>query len=113
MDFFVNPAICHLSIANDCLAVMTVHSNDAFYELGGLTFAAWNWSHHLLYAIQEGGADHLFSQHSAFKTNLRHFLSQSFDSWINSMIVQGKVYGTLKALDKLLSHLVSALCYTV
>src|SRR6202046_2928972 len=56
MDFFVNPAICHLSIANDCLAVMTVHSNDAFYELGGLTFAAWNWSHHLLYAIQEGGA---------------------------------------------------------
>jgi hypothetical protein len=112
-DFFVNPAICHLSIVTACLAVMPVHSDDDFYELGGLKFAARSWSYHLLCAIQEGGADYLFSQYSVFMMNLRHFVSQSFDSWINSMIFQEGVPETLKNLDALLSHLVSALCYTV
>jgi hypothetical protein len=111
-DLFVNPVICHLSIVTACLAVMPVHSDDDFYELGGLIFAAQSWSYHLLHVIQEGGADYLFSQYSAFMMNLRGFVSQSFDSWINSIIVQEAVTKTLKNLDELLSHLVSALCCT-
>ena len=112
-DLFVSPPTCHLSLGMDCLAVMTVHHVDNdFYDLRVLKFAARSWWYHLLCAIkEEGGDDHLFSQHGPFTMKiLTDFVSQSFDSWVNSIIFQEKVQDTLENLKSLLLKLkVSAL----
>jgi hypothetical protein len=101
LHFFVNPAIQHLAIVTNCIAVMTTHNaDDEFYELGGLKFVAWGWLHHLLCAIrEEGGVDHLFSQYSAFMINLTGFVSRSFDLWMNCVIFQEIINFTLSTLD--------------
>ena len=104
-DFFINPSIRHLDIVMDCLAVMTVHSNDEFYKGRGLKFAARSWCHHLLMALEEDSStDHFVSQCCAFMTNLTAFVSQSFDSWINCMIFQTRVGAALKDLDLVIQN---------
>ena len=102
---FMNPSICHLSIAVDCLAVMTAHDGDDIYECGGLIFAARNWCDHMLFAIEEGGSNHLFSQNHAIMDKLINFVSRSFDSWVNIIILEVYTKAMLCGLDSLLSAL--------
>ena len=101
-NFFVNPLICHFSIVIDCLAVMIVHSGDLFQD-EGLKYASQSWCHHLLCAIEEEDSGNLFnSQDGAFMMNkLTEFVSQSFDSWIDSMIVQETFHTANTLLSKL------------
>ena len=100
---FIDPVTCHLSVAIDCLAVMTAHHGDIFYEIGILKYAARNWCHHLLSAIKEGcGGDYLLSQHDTFMNTLIGFVSGAFDSWINSIIWQVKSRKIMEILDLIL-----------
>jgi hypothetical protein len=106
-DFFIDPATRHLLIVSDCLEAMTAHNGDEFWERGGLKFASRSWYHHLHSAIKEDGGDQLlFSQYFAFMMNrLTEFVSQSFDLWIDSIIVQERIYHTSRIMDFLLSML--------
>ena len=99
---FINPTICHHSIATDCLAVMTACHGDIIYEIKILEYAAANWCHHLLSAINEGGSNHLFTQDDAFMDALKGFVSEAFDQWINSIILQAQIENIMKTLDFML-----------
>jgi NACHT domain len=102
---FMNPPICHLSIAGDCLAVMTAHDGKDVYESGGLKFAAISWCDHMLSAIKDGSGIHHLSQNHVIMNKLINFVSRSFDSWVNSIIFHRKAWDILKNLDSLLSAL--------
>ncbi|KIM73846.1 hypothetical protein PILCRDRAFT_14919 [Piloderma croceum F 1598] len=103
---FMNPTICHLSTAADCLAVMTAHDDHDIYESGGLKYAAQSWCHHMLSVINEdGGSNDFFFQNHVIMNKLTNFVSRSFDSWINSIIFHEVAYHILHTLDSLLSVL--------
>ena len=103
---FMNPPICHLSTAGDCLAVMTAHDCVDIYESEALEFAAISWCDHMLSAIKEdGGSNHLLFQNHAIMNELTNFVSRSFDSWVNSIIFHGKAWDIFKELESLLSAL--------
>ena len=103
---FMNPPICHLSTAGDCLAVMTTHNGQDIYESGGLKFAAISWCHHMLSAINmDGGGNHLLFQNHAIMNKLTNFVSRSFDPWVNSIIFHAEAQVIFKKLDSLLSAL--------
>jgi hypothetical protein len=102
---FIQPSIRHLSIATDCLAVMAVHMSDTFHECDGLEFAARSWCHHLKYTVQEEGSDNIpLSRDGDVLMKLTLFISQSFDSWVNSIIVQGRIGEILDDLNTFLHH---------
>jgi NACHT domain len=101
-DLFIDLAASHLSVAADCLRVMTAHG-DIIYEIKALEYAARRWCNHLLSAIQEeGGSDCLLSQKDAFMNTLMGFVSGAFDPWINSIIWQVESHNITKALDLVL-----------
>ena len=102
----MNPPICHLSTAGDCLAVMTTHDGDDIYESGGLKYAAMSWCDHMLSAINEDGrGNQLVFQNHAIINKLTNFVSRSFDSWLNSIIFHVEAYNIFRTLDSLLSVL--------
>ena len=106
-SLFVNHPTRHLLLVGDCLGVMRLHSGDDFMGVKVLEYASQNWLHHLLFAIEEeGGSNVLNTQHGAFMMDeLKGFVSQSFDSWINSIILDVKMSKTLYTLDLLLQKL--------
>ena len=100
---FMNPVSCHLSVVIDCLAVMTAHHHDIFYEIGILEYAAMNWCDHLLSAIEEGGgSDLLLSQNNAFLNTLIDFVSRAFDPWINSFLIKVEIEDTMETFNSIL-----------
>jgi hypothetical protein len=105
-ELFINPPVRHLSIAFDCLAVVTLHNGDDFSGRKGLEFACRSWSRHLLLAIrQEGGDSFFLSQHNAFMMKLTDFVSRSFDLWVNSIIAQCLIRDTLMTFISMVSAL--------
>ena len=98
---FIDPPICHLLTAADCLAVITNHG-DGIYASRGLKYAACSWGHHLRSAIYDGVDGHHYANDGVFMPNLMAFESCSLDSWINSIIVQERSTDILKALDSIL-----------
>jgi hypothetical protein len=99
---FINPSVCHLSIASDCLAVMVVHNGDNILEHKQLAWACRMWINHLLYAIREQGSDDsFFSRQNVndFMEKLIDFASQSFDFWVDSMILECAIRPTLDTLN--------------
>ena len=114
-DLFVNHPTRHLLLVADCLAVMKLHSGDGLVDVKWLSYASQNWLDHLLYAIkEEGGSNVLNTQHGAFMMDeLKGFVSQSFDSWINSIILDVKMSKTLYTLDLLLQKLKVSASYQV
>ena len=100
---FMDPPICHLSTAVDCLAVMTTHDDD-IYKSGGLKFAALSWCNYMLSAINDDGGNNRLLFQDDVMNELKKFVSRSFDAWINSIIYHcaGEIFVTL---DLLLSGL--------
>ena len=100
---FINPVTCHLSMATDCLSAMTAHHGDIIYKIKILTYAARNWCYHLLSTVKEreGGVD-LLSKDDAFMNALIGFVSGSFDSWMNTIILQIDIKDIVKILGSLL-----------
>ena len=66
------------------------------------------WSDYLLYAIREQGSDDsFFSQQNLndFMERLIDFASQSFDFWIDSIILECSITHTLETLNLVVSAL--------
>jgi hypothetical protein len=102
-DFFINPVTSHLSVAADCLTVMTAHHGGPFYEIRVLKYAARRWCNHLLSAIKEGGGGNpLFTQDDGFMNILIGFVSGEFDRWLNSIIAQVESVNILETLNLVL-----------
>jgi len=102
-DFFINPVTSHLSVAADCLTVMTAHHGGPFYEIRVLKYAARRWCNHLLSAIKEGGGDNPpFTQDDGFMNILMGFVSGEFDRWLNSIIAQVESVNILETLNLVL-----------
>src|ERR1700691_5654953 len=114
-NLFVNHPTRCLLLVGDCLGAMRLHSGDDFMGVDGLKYASQNWLHHLLFAIEEeGGSNVLNTQHGAFMMDeLKGFVSQSFDSWINSIILDVQMSKTLDTLDLLLQKLKVSASYQV
>jgi hypothetical protein len=109
-DLFINLSVRCLSITMDCLAVMVVHNSCDILEHEQLGWACWMWGNYLLYAIREPGSDDpLFSQQNVddFMERLIDFVSQSFDFWVDSIILKGSITHTLQTLNLVASALVS------
>jgi NACHT domain len=107
-DLFINPSVRHLSIASDCLAVMVVYNGYNIFEHKQLAWACRMWSRHLLYAIQEQGRDDsFFSRQNVndFMEKLIDFASQSFDFWVDSIILECAITLTSKTLNSVASGL--------
>ena len=107
-DLFINPSARHLSIASDCLAVIVVNNGYNILEHKQLAWACRMWCYHLLYAIQEQGSDDsFFSRQNVdfFMEKLIDFASQSFDFWVDSVILEGSITWNLKILDSVASGL--------
>jgi NACHT domain len=107
-DLFINPSVRHLSIASDCLAVMVVHNGYNILEHKQLAWACRMWSHYLLYAIrQQGSDDSFFSRQNVndFMEKLIDFASQSFDFWVDSIILECVITPTLDILNSVASEL--------
>jgi len=104
-DLFVNHPSRHLLLAADCLAVMKHHSGDDFSDVKGLKYASRMWLHHLFCAIEEGSGDNHFDSQHVMMNELIGFVSLSFDSWIDSMILQLFISDTLGYLNLVLSKL--------
>jgi hypothetical protein len=105
-ELFIDPPVCRLSIASNCLAVIIAHNGDDFSADEGLRFACRSWSRHLLFAIQQKGGDDFFlSQQNAFMMKLTDFLSRSFDLWVNSIITQCLIGDTLTIFNAVVSTL--------
>jgi hypothetical protein len=91
----------------DCLAVMVVHNSCDILEHEQLGWGQM-WCDYLLYAIREPGSDDsLFSQQNVndFMERLTAFASQSFDFWVDSIILKGSIAPTLETLNLVVSAL--------
>jgi len=101
-DLFINLSVRYLSISMDCLAVMVVHNGCNILEHEHLGWASRRWSDYLLDAIQEQGYDNsFFSRQNVinFMERLTAFASQSFDFWVDSIILKGSITHTLHTLN--------------
>jgi hypothetical protein len=107
-DLFINPSVRYLSIAYDCLAVMVVHNGHNILEHERLAWACRMWSRYLLDAIRKhGGDDSFFPQQNVndFVEKLIDFASQSFDFWVDSIILECSIIETLETLNSVVSGL--------
>jgi hypothetical protein len=107
-DLFINPSVRHLSIASDCLAVMVVHNGYNILEHKQLAWACRMWSRYFLYAIREQGSDDSFfsrQDFNDFMEKLIDFASQSFDFWVDSIIVERAITLTSQTLNSVASGL--------
>jgi len=84
LDFFVNPSARHLSIAADCLRVITVRPTDDFCYGDREMYACLNWCHHFEQGVTNG-VDDL----SDLMSCLMDFASKSVDCWVNTSLVEG------------------------
>jgi hypothetical protein len=107
-DLFINPSVRYLYIASDCLAVMVVHNGCDISRHKQLAWACRMWSRYLLYAIQKQDSDDSFfspQDVNDFVEKLIDFASQSFDFWVDSIILEHSIAPTLDTLNSVLSGL--------
>jgi len=107
-DLFINRSVRHLSIASDCLAVMVVYNSYNILEHKQLAWACRLWSQHLLSAIRKQGSDDSsFPRQDVndFVEKLINFASQSFDFWVDSIILEGSLTQTSETLNSVVSGL--------
>jgi hypothetical protein len=87
---------------------MVDHNGCDILEHEQLDWACRMWSNYLLYAIQERGSDDsLFSRQNVddLMERLIAFASQSFDFWVDSIILECSITGTLQNLNVVASAL--------
>src|SRR6202044_697459 len=53
--FFIDPATHHLSIAIDCLTIVTMPLQKGIFYDGVQAYACMNWCHHIYHGLINGG----------------------------------------------------------
>jgi hypothetical protein len=107
-DLFINLSVRYLSITTDCLAVMVVHNGNDIFKHKQLAWVCRMWCHYLLCAIREQGNDDSFFPRQNvkdFMETLIVFASQSFDFWVDSMILEGSITQVCVTLNSVASEL--------
>jgi hypothetical protein len=111
-NFFIDPATHHFSIAIDCLTIIAMQPQDGIFYDGVQMYACMNWCHHIHHSLINGGHSILKSSLEASLTKaLNDFAFQSFDFWVNTLLLEWHK-NTLDDLDLVLSIVtVSVICY--
>jgi hypothetical protein len=110
-EFYINPPARHFFIAVDCLKSITGHTRDIF-EKQPEKYACANWCYHFRSSLTTGGGNHVTDPSTSdfLISCLTSFFSQSFDSWVNTVILNTKQDKIMNDLDALLSALKVVLC---
>jgi len=87
--YFINPPICHMSIAHECLRIIMVDAKEnKLATNGALLYACRNWFYHLYTALISGDKINFtnLSPGTDVISYLQDFKSQSFDYWVNTLL---------------------------
>jgi hypothetical protein len=105
-DFFIEPPICHLWIAIDCLKIMVIPLDGEIMFDGKVPGYAWkNWCYHIDQWLTEGEGNIDPSVSDSLMHCLTNFVSQSFDFWVNTWIYYTMWEETLTSLQLIRSKL--------
>jgi hypothetical protein len=108
---FIDPPICHISIAANCLTIMAKDANQNNFATGGAAlYACRSWCPHLHAALIEGDlATPLDSfSYRTLEKCLQGFKSHSLNYWVNTLLYEGE---SLEPLNEIISRLnVSVVC---
>jgi hypothetical protein len=104
-NFFIDPTICHLSIAAACLTVLEVQPEHGNVYGGGKEYACLNWCYHLHEGLsgKEGNVLDIFP--GSLVSCIVNITSPSRDCWINTIISGGGLPQTLDYLKRILQRL--------
>lgn len=88
-ELYIDFPTRHFSITIDCLCVMAVSSSKFFLDGDGEGYASLNWCYHLHKVLEERQPDSVLDLPLLMKC-LTEFASQSFASWVNTMLLQDR-----------------------
>jgi hypothetical protein len=96
-DFFIDPPARHLDILLNCLKLMLIPPDtDIFFRGEASEYACNNWCHHFDQWLILGNASHDVS----LTSYLKFFVSESFDYWVNTLLIKGSLGHMLKMLHQ-------------
>jgi hypothetical protein len=96
-DFFIDPPARHLDILLDCLKLLLIPPDaDIFFRGEASEYACNNWCHHFNEWLILGNESHDDSVTSYLKT----FVSESFDYWVNTLLIKGSLRRMLDILHR-------------
>jgi NACHT domain len=106
-EFYVDPPARHLVITIDCLKSITGYNRYEILEKETQKYACANWCHHFHGSLTTGGGTHITDSSTgvSLMSCLTGFISQSFDSWINTLIAGYQIEEIRLVLDSLVSAL--------
>jgi hypothetical protein len=96
-DFFIDPPTRHLDILLDCLKLIAIPPDtDMFFSSEASRYACNNWCYHFDQWMTIGNE----SQNSPLLSYLEKFVSESFDYWVNTLLIKGSLGHMLNTLDQ-------------
>ncbi|KIM73979.1 hypothetical protein PILCRDRAFT_14796 [Piloderma croceum F 1598] len=96
-DFFIDPPMRHLSIATDCLRVVTLRTSSDIIHDEVFEYACVNWCHHLYLGLIQGEQD-LTVNGGLLMSRLIDFESLSLGRWIETLVRNNQLRDTLDIL---------------
>ena len=97
--FFIDPPVHHLDILLDCLKLVLIPPDtDILFRGEASEYACMNWCHHFNQWLTLGNE----SYHDYLRSYLTNFASQSFDYWVNTVVIKGLLGSMLDMLHRIL-----------
>jgi hypothetical protein len=97
-DFFIDPPARHLDILLDCLKLMLIPPDtDIFFRGEASEYACNNWCHHFDQWLILGNESH----DDSLTSYLTNFVSESFDYWVNTLLIKGSLGDMLDMLHRI------------
>jgi hypothetical protein len=101
-DFFIDPSTCHLDILLGCLKLVAIPPDTGiFFSSEASRYACDNLCYHIDCWLTIGNE----LQYDSLLTYLTHFFSQSFDYWVNTLLLNRSGGYVLNILDQILLKL--------
>jgi hypothetical protein len=95
--FFIDPPARHLDILLDCLKLVLIPpDSDIFFRGEASEYACKNWCHHFDQWLILGNESH----DDSLTSYLKKFVSESFDYWVNTLLIQGSLGNVLDMLHE-------------
>ena len=94
-DLFINPPVRNICIAIDCLKVLGIPPVGDIFSGPVEEYACRNWCHHFHQGFAEGWDNTHSSLYDSLMSCLMHFVSQSLDPWINTLVFNIELRNTL------------------
>jgi hypothetical protein len=93
--FFIDPLVHHLDILLDCLKLLAIPPDtDIFFRAKASKYACINWSHHFDQWLTIGNDPH----DDSLTSYLTNFVSESFNYWVNTLLLNGSLGDMLDML---------------